>query len=523
VPLNLFGGAGSITREMLDYVTFNAHDNVGYELRNYTGNLSGEIFDLPAGPLGLAIGYEWRQESGFDDPDAFIASGNTTGNARKPTRGRYSTKEAFIELAVPILAGAPMAEALELQVAARRSDYSSFGATTNLKFGIRWQPITDLLVRGTYAEGFRAPSIGELFFGQSDSFPNLNDPCSRSVQNGGNGITGGLDLTPDTENADDDPTTPETPRTSAATIELLSQRLANCINQPVNSTAGTFTPEINGPFVPNTGSYGQASTQIRITVGGNPALDPETAESTTFGVVYSPSYVDGLSLTLDWFKIELKQAIGGLAVSQVTAGCYDDGNQERCNSIERLPTGQIDDLQNLLFNLNKVSTEGIDLNVVYRAGQLPFLPGDWKFTWDTAYVDEYDQCDETGCQAIVRNNLGNSSIPAFKSNLEVEWDWGDWEAAWRARFLGSQWEECTTTNAPHICSDGDRNHLGATTYHNVQVSYSLSEWDTRFTFGVQNIGDKSPPLSQRAFANSFDPTTYEIPGRFPYFRVTKTF
>jgi iron complex outermembrane receptor protein len=531
VALNLFGGVGSINQAMLDWVLFNAHDIQGYQMRNYTGNVSGEIFDLPAGPVGLALGYEYRQEEAFDDPDALIAAGNTTGNARTPTAGSYSLSEVYAELAIPVLSGAPLAEVLELTLAARSSDYTTFGSTTNAKLGIRWQPITDLLVRATFQEGFRAPNIGELFLGSSDSFPTLSDLCS----NPGAGASGGLDLTPDTFDDDADPNTPEVPRTNQDQIDTLHQRLANCFNQ----ASGGQTPQIiNNPdnpnfgahnvFVPNDGSYGQSNAQIRITIGGNADLTAETADSTTLGFVYSPSFVDGLSLSFDWYKIEINQAIAPLGGGRIMTECYDRNIQESCDKIQRFASGDVEDLININQNLDAFKVEGIDLNVVYRAGELPFVPGEWKFTWDTAYVDEFDLCT-LNCQSFVQINAGDGALPAFKSNLDVEWSWGDWEAVWRMRFIGRQYEFCSSSYVAigFPCSDPQpgvsQNALGATTYHNAQVSYHLSDWDTRFTFGIQNIGDKSPPLSSQAFANSFDATTYEVPGRFPYFRVSKTF
>lgn len=506
VPLNLFGGVGSITRNMLTFVSFNAHDITGYEMRNYTGNVSGEIFDLPAGPVGLAVGYEYRQEAGFDDPDALIAAGNTTGNARSPTVGGYSLTEFYGEFAIPVLSGMPFAEVFELQVAFRSSDYDTFGSTTNSKIGFRWQPFTDLLVRGTFQEGFRAPNIGELFGGQSDSFPTLADPCSNVLATANNQLIANC--------------------TGVATGGAVPLIANNAANPRYGAT--------HNLFVPAAGTYVQTNPQIRITVGGNPFLGAETAESKTFGFVYSPSFVDGLSVTFDWYSIELENAIATTGSTTIMQQCYGNaagttigGNQSFCNLINRFNTGDVDDLLNSFVNVDSFTVEGIDLNVVYRAGELPFVPGEWKFSWDTAYTDTYEVCRFGSCVSIVQINGGDGSLPAFKSNVDIEWSMGDWEATWRMRFIGRQYEFCSSsyTAVGFPCSDvaNSLNAMGATTYHNVQVSYHLSDFDTRLTFGIQNLGDKKPPLSSQAFANSFDPTTYEVPGRFPYFRISKTF
>jgi len=132
---------------------------------NYFANLSGTIVALPAGDLGFAVGYEYRKEDGEFNPDAIAQSGDSTNLASGPTSGSYSVDEFYLELSVPILADLPFAKELTLDVATRYSDFTSFGDTTNNKFGLKWRPIDDLLIRGTYAEGFRAPTIGDLYGG----------------------------------------------------------------------------------------------------------------------------------------------------------------------------------------------------------------------------------------------------------------------------------------------------------------------------------------------------------------------
>ena len=567
VALDLFGGLGSLTPAMLEYVGSTTHDVQQSELRNYTGNISGELFDLPAGPVGLAAGYEYRQQSGLDEPDGLLQGGNSTGNNRQATNGGYAVSELYAEFAIPILKDAPLAEDLELSFAIRASDYDSVGSTTNTKFGLRWQPFNDLLVRATFQEGFRAPNINELFAGSADSYPTLNEPCSQSGTR--------FDTTPE--------------------LALEAQVIANCTGQVVTlalaanvpgfanaaAAVGTWTPAYGPnattvagstatgllvPFVPLNGgalnaasSYAQANTQIRITVGANPNLAPETSESTTFGFVYSPSYVDGLSLSLDWFNIQIDGGIAGLGFTSAINNCYQvtaagalfteaetaaalarcdllSGSSANPDAFTRTAQGEIADLIAIGYNTNSIETTGLDLNVVYRAGELPLIPGEFKFTWDTSYVQSYTV---DGVE-IVGFNGGDGSIPKFKSNFTVDWSWGDWEASWRVRFIGAQTENCSATFEVYgLCSGlsiitgstpstwtftgTSTNHLGATTYHNVQVSYNISDWDTRLTFGIQNIGDKAPPISTQSFANSFDPTTYEVPGMFPYLRISKTF
>ena len=147
------------------------------ETRVYYANLSGSLFTLPAGDLGIAVGVEHRKEDGFFSPDALAQTGISTDLAAGPTGGGYSLDEVYAELNIPILADLPFAKELTINLASRYSDYDTFGDTTNSKFGFKWKPMDQLLVRGTWAEGFRAPTVADLFGGTSQSFEFYTDPC----------------------------------------------------------------------------------------------------------------------------------------------------------------------------------------------------------------------------------------------------------------------------------------------------------------------------------------------------------
>ena len=341
VPMNMLGGAGSISQDMLDFATFTAHDEYSYTQKYYYANIGGDLFDLPGGPLGFSFGLEHRTEDGSDSPDALINSGNTTGNARTATDGGYDVDEAYLELAIPVLSDVPFAKLLDFSLATRWSDYSNFGDTLNSKFGFRWKPIDDLLVRGNWSEGFRAPSIAELFAGQADSFPTLSDPCNAA--NFGNQIP---------------------------------PRQARCLAEGV----------------PN-GGYAQNNPQIRITVGGNPNLLPETAETTTFGMVYSPSYVEGLDISLDWWKIKIEDAITTIGGEDIIQQCLDSGGASpTCSLYSRQTGGEILNLLNTTTNIGGTKVEGYDLTVGYRFPETSW--GKFSFTWDTTYLAEFLNDDD---------------------------------------------------------------------------------------------------------------------------------
>lgn len=503
--LNLWGGAprdlasnvreqgtGTITREMADFLLFTAHDAFFAERNIYAANLTGSLFDLPAGPLGIAVGYEYRREKGADTPDPLIAAGITSGNARQPTAGSFSVDEVYVEFAVPILSDVPGAEILEASLAARHSDYSTFGSTTNTKVGLRWQPYRDLLIRGTWAESFRAPTIDNMFAGQGDSFPTILDPCSDMLAQAGGGVVGGRD--------------------NAQPQNVID----NCI----------------ADGVPADGSYRQVNSQIRITVGGSPNVGPEEAESITFGVVFSPGFVDGLDVTVDYYDFEIDQSIATIGAQTILNGCYIGENQQLCSLISRSAGGIVDDLLNVDTNIGGTETKGVDFGVSYSFPETPV--GFFEVQWDSTYVQEYKDFvanAEGGLDEINRVgvNFGDFALPRWKSNLYLDWSFADWSAVYTLRYIHHQDEVCPATLVPlGVCDDvdnpeGPRNHLESVAYHDAQVSYHYQPWDTRFTLGGRNLFDKEPPWSHQAFANSYDPTTYDVPGRFWYARVTTNF
>jgi outer membrane receptor protein involved in Fe transport len=273
---------------------------------------------------------------------------------------------------------------------------------------------------------------------------------------------------------------------------------------------------------------------------------PETVSSTTFGLVYTPGFVEGLSIALDLHSMEVDEVITQLSPMGVLNGCFVAEDPGLCSLFTRDPSGEISELFTGTGNANALTLESIDLAVDYRIGEMPWLPGEWGVRWETAYLGEMEVCTLqstgfVGCKDYAQTNTGDAALPMFRSNLTLDWAYGEWEAAWRMRFIGRHYEACSAPTLTSIavsrwwggtppagwtyCSNptASTNALGATTYHSVQVSYTVAEWDTRLVWGVENLFGKKPPVSTQAFANSFDPTTYEVPGKFVYLRVEKTF
>ena len=480
VPLNLFGGStgikqGSITQEMLDYISFTAQDASGTSLESYQANITGEVMELPAGFVGFAAGYEKRWQEGYDQPDALIAAGITSGNSRQPTAGSYSVEEFYLELAIPLIADVAFVDALDLELATRYSDYSNFGDTTNSKVGLKWRVNDELMFRGTWSEAFRAPSISELFLGNSVSFPNLTDPC-----NGGEAAN------------------PDKP---------------GCAGIPAG--------------------YQQPNSQIRITVGGNENLAAEEAESYTYGLVYAPEWLEGASLTFDVFDIEVVGAVSSVGAQTILDACAADG-VTLCSNVQRGSQGQVIDLFNGLVNLGGQTTKGFDMELAYGF-ETDF--GDFKFRIDGTYVDDRSVIIEdpvSGTSTPFREAgraFDRDVVPRVRANISLNWVNGDWTANYLVRHISSTIENCNISASlnDELCSDPnsgpdgeDYNVLSAMGYHDVSVGYFIND-NLRVTAGVNNLLDQDPPVSFTTFANSFDPSMYEVLGQFGYVRFSMTF
>jgi iron complex outermembrane receptor protein len=514
VPINFFGGPDGFTDAMAQFAGATLQDTAYKKQYSYTANLTGDLFELPAGPLGFAAGYEYRREFGFDQPDAITASGATTGNARSPTAGGFSLDEFYVEFNVPILKDLAFAEIFEISVAGRWSDYSNFGDTTNPKVGFRWKPFADLLVRGNYSDGFRAPTVSELFLGQSDNFPELQDPCSLS---------------------------------SFAELGVVTQATRDRCLQGVTDANGRLIPGVSP-------SYEQTNTQIRTTIGGNQNLLPEQATSKTLGLVYSPSWLEGLDVYLDWYNIEITQAIGVLSGQTIAFNCYQGQDAQACTLITRGSSGDIINLFAATQNLTGgTEVEGYDLTLNYR---FDTEWGKFNINWDSAYISYYGDvgqddflfCRELGvvfsptdtriCPGSLAsgNTVGlySTFFPNWrlKSNITTTWQYGDWGATLGARYLSALDEDCSIPagrGRPELCSNptgspqnlGGENELDETWYFDLQGTWD-TPWNGRVTAGIRNLFDEDPPLAFDAFANTFDPQ-YDVPGRFWYVQYNQKF
>jgi iron complex outermembrane recepter protein len=467
VPFNLFGGAGSITQEMMDFVTFIQNDSSKQSTWDFTGNLTGSLFELPGGPLGVALGLEYRKLKGRFDPDPVVAAGFSSDIPAQPTRGSYSVKEAYAEINAPLLSDRPFFALLELNGAARFSDYSTSGSTTTFKGGVNWKPVEDLRFRASYAEGFRAPAIGELFGTQSRFDQQLDDPCSSH----------------DTTNAEQN-------FQNNATVR------ANCI------AAG----------VPANGSYIQANPQISVLVGGNEDLDPETSKSWVVGGVFSPSFIPRFSIEANYYNIKIKGAIQTVDAEVTVTNCMLNNDPVACALVTRAGGGQLTQVSGLLQNIAAIETDGIDLNLTYRTPASSM--GTFGFTWNNTFLRNFHVIVPTGTgeQVIEREGTEQGSpsqgFPKWKSVGIIDWDMAPFGATLTGRYVSK-------------LDEAGGNVMDARFYTDIQLRYFFGA-DEQFgiAVGANNVFDVKAPGCVTCDINNFDPTVYDLPGRFFYARAT---
>lgn len=497
VPFDILGGPSASTPEALKYIMSTGQATYGSKVDSGTIDFGGELYTLPAGALGFAAGLEHREVSGYDQPGQFEQSGYSTDLAGNATYGRYTVKEAYAELNIPVLKGLPFVESLNFNLATRHSEYSNFGTTNNSKASFTYRPTKDILTRGTWAEGFRAPTVGDTFGGGQQSFDTgWLDPCDS--------VYGAA-------------------ATNAAVLGRCTAGFGGVAGTPAN-----YRQRIqSGAAI--TSSAGAQSAYPFNASAGNAFLQPETAVTRTLGLVYNPHFLPGFSAAVDWYSIKIDNRIVAVSSTYIARQCFEEGLSDFCSSIVRdRTTGQVIGLSRGNANLGKIKTEGVDLELRYRLPRFSF--GQVNVRSETTYLDEYS----TQASATARWNdfSGEYDYPRWKSNLTTDWSLGNWSATWGMRYQSAQNDACLSVrngwecNLPTVVRPGftaaGANRLGSLTYHDFNVGYSTA-WNGRILLGVNNAFNKKPRFTLDG-ASSATTIDADLPiDRFFYVRYNQSF
>lgn len=417
----------------------------GSEMDIFAASLSGELMEVPAGVIGFAAGYEHRLESAYFTPDSLTAQGMANDPRVEPTSGSFNVNEAYLELAIPLLEDLPFAEHVELSAAMRYFDYSTFGDDNTWKLGLTWKMNDQVMLRGVASTAFRAPTVDELFGGESPSFNQITHPAS-------------------------------------------------------------------------------SHSQAEVTVGGNELLTPEEADIMTLGVVLEPEFIPGLSLTVDYYDIEITNAIGSVDNNYIANLCMDAGgnkinsNSAVCQSanISIDGTGRIS-FNNGLQNIGGQSTAGYDINATYVFETANL---DWRVSLDTSILDHYQESDQDG-NIIEYTGFVTSGSGAYadvKSNLTINVKGESWEATYEGRYIDGM-DSLSCDEEPSACYAPT---VGSVVYHDLSGAYFYSESIT-FSGGVNNLFDKQPPYYSGNNDSNTDPYTYDVLGRYFFVKANVKF
>ena len=489
LPWNIVGGPSASNAEILNYVMSTGQARYGSTINSATANLSGEVLELPAGMLGVAGGIEHREVRGYEQPGQFEQSGYSTDLAGNPTSGKYQVREAYLETNIPILKGVRFVDMLSLNLASRYSDYSNFGSTRNSKASFMWKPNKDLLVRGTWAQGFRAPTVGDTFGGGSQSYDTYLDPC-------------------DTEFGEAAGNAAVAARCAAAGAGAGFRQKGQ--TKVIESARGT---QSIAPFMSGE---------------GNASLQPERAKTNTLGFVYSPAAVPGLSGSLDWYNIKVTNLITGLTANDIVNYCYTQNIGAYCSSIVRNAEGQIVNLAHGNVNMGELETEGYDLSLSYRFPTTQY--GRFTLRSDSSFVTKYVRTPGDGSDQISylgEYDEGGYAYYRAKSNISLDWSRGDWSATWTARYFGRVKDQCyNKTSCANL--DGTANFgtgynkLGSMVYNDVSVSYKTA-WNGTIMVGANNVFDKNPRTTVLGAASSSAVDANLPIDRFIYVRYNQAF
>ena len=428
-----------------------------FQTSGWFGVVTGPVLDVPAGQVEVAFGFETRTDRGYHKPDSVTEAGESVANQVFTTKGRFNVTEFFGEVTVPILADVTFADSLELNLQARSSDYSNFGEESVWRVGLNWQIIQDLRVRANRSTAYRAPSVTDLFSGGVVSFDFFSHPCAAG-----------------------DPS-----RTPGSNVDQ------NCTLDGIGS------------------GIDQVASQSAVLRGGNPDLLPETADTSTVGLVLTPRFLPGFSATVDLWNIKILGGISGVTSDSIVDDCYEGAvglTDPACARFNTVITGaglSVANLVNPPFNLATISTRGGDLGARYEFdGPFDtFVTADLTATYIKAnsFYPGPGNADDRG------------SMPRIRAIGSVRVDKDDWDFTWRMRFIDDM-------DDPRY--DGDNafgyDTVPSHTEHDIRVGWNPGAY--RVLLGVNDLFDNDPPYVFSSGTNT-DLFLYGAVGRYVFLRV----
>lgn len=502
-PMNIWGGQGAMSQESIDFVTYTRSIEEEIEQTVFSGFISGdsrEWFELPGGPIGFVVGGEWREEVTSQEFDAFdqgilpvsgvtsegvaFSAGDYVGDVSNaasigstPSQrllsgaSDYDVWDVFAEVELPLVSGVGLMEELTVSAAVRRADYSTFGENTTYKVGGVWAPIEDLRFRVNYSEAVRVPNLFELFSPEQGQAFRPADPCDVS---------------------------------QIASAGDPALRQSNCVAslQAYNVPAENIF-DASGDYI----FVDPLSAGFPGVVGGNSNLQPEEAATETYGFVWQPSYIDGLTVSMDYWDITIDGAISEISDQNIVNSCYDAAsiNNPFCDLLSRNPestsaqSGGFTFLRQTLLNFGSAQATGVDYSIGYQ-----FALDGLQFNLGAAATRqrrlEFVQPAAPGEEAMVDDELGEMRRPEWAGQLNASVSAGDLTIALNTSYLSEQ----TLNYEGGVEIETVDQNYGPSAYtdefftHNVTGRYTFND-NFLLYGGVTNLTDEDPYLTERGY------------------------
>lgn len=448
IPINLFG-FGTADPRAAAYVkaVVPKSEEITNKQHVFSASISGSAFALPAGDVGIAVGVEYRKESVVDDLDILTNTGGNSGNVIPDLVGSQNVKEVYGEVNIPLIRDG-FVNYFGLIGAARLSDYSTIGSVFSWNAGAELEVVDGLRFRGVYAVANRAPNNSELFSQPSETFASVIDPCDGATATND---TGGL---------------------GAACRAIPGVAAAIAAN-------GTF-------------EYTLADLQsINGFVGGNINLQEETAKTYTLGGVFTPSFLPGFSLSVDYYNIKIDGAVSTLGRSASIENCLDSGLAVFCDNVTRnAQTGFVTQVDGQLINVAQLQTSGIDVAINYSTPLGLTANDKISFAGNYTYLIDYKSQPDPASPV---DDYAGTFGPAYSEHRLSA------RAIYAIDEVSVSWQTTFMSGGPYVLDFANANpaiealnDVGGYMLHDAQVRWDS---DSGFSFfaGVDNVFDKQPP------------------------------
>lgn len=501
VPYNVFSPTG-VTQEALDYLQVPLVMSGYTEQQVVTASITGDLTDKgivspwAESGLKLAAGVEYRRDALDLITDVSYSTGDGAGQggATIGLGGAQSTYDIFGEFQLPIVEGMAFAESITLDGAYRASDYALGGKTDTWKLGVDYAPVSDIRFRASYQQATRAPNVIDLYTAQGFNLFDLDDdPC---------------DFT--------DPNDDGTASSSA------------CIgSNPWQVTAAQST----------SGFLSSPAGQYNYLQGGNPDLNPEDSETTTFGVVFTPSFLPGFNMSVDYFDIEITNLISSIGAANTLDACYTAGLQQACDLIQRNDNGSLWSGDGVVVDLNTniggLKTSGVDINAGYNIDLADFGAasfGTLGFSFTGTWLESLETDTGLGFANSVFDCAGKFGNTCAANGIAASPEWRhrasvSWGTPWDGVNLGATWRYISAVDIDSGVTTRLDSTLEEQHYLDLNGSWQLRD-NVTVRGGVNNVLDNDPPLSYSVGTtgnNNTYPQVYDSMGRYAFISVTASF